>query len=96
MIIFSNSQGKESKVSRVVTQQAPVSRPRCHLKDKKLSLCVSMNCQELLLDIGGKHGQEVVHWEEDHVELWRRMAMEEGDIDSFPIVKYSRCPGDYG
>lgn len=59
MIIFSNSQGKENKISRAVTQQAPVSRPRCHLKDKKLSLCISMNCQELLLDIGGKHGQEV-------------------------------------
>lgn len=37
-----------------------MSRPRCHLKDKKLSLCISMNYQELVKDIGGKDGQEVV------------------------------------
>lgn len=52
--------GKMNKVSSTVTQQVFMSRPRCHLKDKKLSLCISMNCQELVKDIGGKDGQEVV------------------------------------
>lgn len=37
-----------------------MSRPRCHIKDKKLSLCISMNGQELVKDIGGKDGQDVV------------------------------------
>lgn len=44
-----------------------MSRPSCHLKDKKLPLCIRINCHELVEEVGRKDGQEVVHREEDHV-----------------------------
>lgn len=58
------------------------------MKDKKLPLCRSMNCQELVKNVGRKHGQGWSCWEEEgYLELRECMTMEEAGTGNFPTDK---------
>lgn len=66
------------------------------MKDKKLPLCISMNCQVLVKNVGRKDEQEVVTLRGGGLLGTKEiMTMEEADIGNFPTDKLLQMSRGY-